>query len=188
MIKIITESEELSDEEKLIIKRYTAGGYKHINAQADEYLSGIPSERAFSKTGSDLYDIIENNKTKFKILYRIEAVDGFKVDNDIVSSPFREGQIIKWGLRSTSISERFIAKAARGEDRNLPFVGYDWGSKIVFRLRDEYGLDISELSKYKYQQEVLVSGEFEVVNSGSIESIGGEDVIVVDLRSRQNRY
>ena len=154
MIKIVRETRELTDDEISIIKRYSSGLYKHLNSQADEYLSGIPTDSVvFSKSGESLYNLVNESDTRFDTLYRIEKVDGFKVDeyNTVVESPYKKGSIIKWGLRSTSTSEKFIARAARKGDENLPFVGGNWGSKIVFRLKNEYGLDISSLSNYKYQ-------------------------------------
>ena len=91
-------------------------------------------------------------------------------------------------MRSTSKSDKFIGKAAAGKDKNLQFVGEDdLNTKVVYRLRDETGLDVSKISPYKSQQEVIVSGNFEVVTTGTVADVGGERVILVDIkRTRYN--
>jgi hypothetical protein len=114
----------MTDELKGVVERYTTGGYKSINAQADLYLSGTPKEKAFSKTGEMLFDTVNKSQQSFESLYRIENVEGFVLDgNRIISSPLHQGQELTWGLRSTSKSEKFVSRAALGQDKNLPFVG-----------------------------------------------------------------
>ena len=176
--------QNLSDEAKDVVKRYTTGGYKSINEQADLYLSGTPREKAFSKSGSTLFDAVNSSAEKFDTLYRIETSSGFVVkDSKVISSPLKEGEQITWGLRSTSKSDKFIGKAAAGKDKNLQFVGEDdFNTKVVYRLRDEIGLDVSKISPYKSQQEVIVSGIFEVVTTGTVTDVGGERVILVDIK------
>lgn len=179
--------QNLSDEAKDVVKRYTTGGYKPINEQADLYLSGTPREKAFSKSGSTLFDAVNSSTEKFDTLYRIETSSGFMVkDGKVVSSPLKEGDQITWGLRSTSKSDKFIGKAAAGKDKNLQFVGEDdFNTKVVYRLRDETGLDVSKISPYKSQQEVIVSGNFEVVTTGTVTDVGGERVILVDIKRKR---
>lgn len=176
----------LSNNEKEVIKRYTSGGYKSINQQADEFLLGTPKDKAFSKSGEMLYDAVNSSNEKFDVLYRIEANNGFKIiDGKIVETPFKKGDEIVWGLRSTSKDKKFIEKAASGKDKNLQFVGKDdINTKIIFRMQEETGLDVSKISQYKSQQEVIVSGRFEVVSTGKIDKIGNEDVIIVDIKRK----
>ena len=181
------DSVKISDEAKDVAKRYTTGGYKSINEQADLYLSGIPREKAFSKSGSILFDAVNSSTEKFDTLYRIETSSGFVVkDGKVISSPLKKGDQITWGLRSTSKSDKFIGKAAAGKDKNLLFVGEDdFNTKVVYRLRNETGLDVSKISPYKSQQEVIVSGNFEVVTTGTVSEVGGEKVILVDIKRRR---
>ena len=183
----LKDSVKISDEVKDVVKRYTTGGYKSINEQADSYLSGTPREKAFSKSGSTLFDAINSSTEEFDTLYRIETSSGFVVKNGkVISSPLKEGAQITWGLRSTSKSDKFIGKAAAGKDKNLQFVGEDdFNTKVVYRLRNETGLDVSKISPYKYQQEVIVSGNFEVVTTGTVSDVGGEKVIIVDIKRRR---
>lgn len=179
-------AQNLSDEAKDVVKRYTTGGYKSINEQADSYLSGMPREKAFSKSGSTLFDAVNSSTEEFDTLYRIETSSGFMVkDGKVISSPLKEGEQITWGLRSTSKSDKFIGKAAAGKDKNLLFVGEDdFNTKVVYRLRDETGLDVSKISPYKSQQEVIVSGNFEVATTGTVTDVGGEKVILVDIKRK----
>ena len=172
----------MSDELKKVIKNYTTGNYKAINEQADTYLSGVPKEKAFAKSGELLFNAVNEAEQVFDSLYRIESIDGFEISDDkISSSPFKQGQELTWGLRSTSTSEKFISKAANGKDKNLPFVGGDdVKNRTVFKLKNERGLDASSISPYK-QSEVIVSGKFKVVNTGKIVNINGTKVIEVEI-------
>lgn len=172
-----------SDDLTAAIKRYTTGGYKTFNEQADNFLSGKePKDKAFSKPGVTIFDAVTSSTEKFDTLYRIESAEDYGDIGEDGFNPFEEGQKLTWGLRSTSTSEKFIAKAAKGLDENLPFVGGDsYVDSVVFRLRDEKGLDVSKISPFD-QSEVIVSGEFEVVNTGTVEKIAGKEVFIVDVQ------
>ena len=176
----------LSEEAKNAIFRYTTGGYKNFNAQADAYLNGADKEKAFSKSGLEVYEAVSNSNKEYDTLYRIENVEGFELDGDkVISSPFTEGEELVWGLRSTSQSEKFIAKAARGKDKNIPFVGGDnVVDRVVYKIKGAKGLDVADISPYK-QEEVVVSGKFVVVHTGKVEKIGNEKVIVVEVKMRK---
>ena len=161
----------------------SSGAYKNFNAQADAYLKGTPKEKAFSKSGEMLFDAVNASTQRFTKLFRIENLEGFEIDSDnlVVKSPLELGQELVWGLRSTSKSEKFIAKAAQGKDKNLPFVGgKDIMRRTVYRLKNETGLDVSSISPYK-QEEVIVSGKFKVM-SIAVEEIGKQPMIVIDLQ------
>jgi len=171
----------MTEELKGVIKRYTTGGYKSINAQADAYLMGTPKEKAFSKNAEALFDEVNASKQKFNALYRIERIEGFEVVDEVITkNPFEQGQELIWGLRSTSKDEKFIAQAAKGKDKNLPFVGgTDYKNKVVYRIKNATGLDVTDISPYN-QSEVIVSGKYKVSGT-SIENIGKQKVIVVDI-------
>lgn len=183
---IVTTIAVLSKEAKNAIFRYITGGYKTFNAQADAYLNGTDKEKAFSKSGLEIYEAVSNSNKEYDTLYRIENVEGFKLDGDkIISSPFTEGEELIWGLRSTSQSEKFIAKAARGRDKNIPFVGGDnIADRVVYKIKGAKGLDVADISPYK-QEEVVVSGKFVVVHTGKVEKIGNEKVIVVEVKMKK---
>ena len=175
---------EMTEELKGIIKRYTTGAYKNFNAQADAYLKGTPKEKAFSKAGEMLFNAVNASTQRFTELFRIVNLEGFEIDSDnlVVKSPLELGQELVWGLRSTSKSGKFIAKAAQGKDKNLPFVGgKDITQRTVYRLKNETGLDVTSISPYKQQEEVIVSGKFKVMSIG-VEEIGKQPMIVIDLQ------
>ena len=177
---------EFTPDQVTAIKRYTTGNHKMINEQADSVLNGVAREKAFGRSGEILFDAVNSSQEVFENLYRIESISGFSVANGrVINSPLKEGEELIWGLRSTSKSEKFISKAAQGKDKNLPFVGGEAvEDRTVYRIKNGRGLDVTEISPYN-QSEVIVSGVYEVVNSGTIEKIGGQEVIVIDLRRKR---
>lgn len=140
--------------------------YKKVNLYQNSGSQKLSDEKFEEKIklAKELSKEIDNQKETNKLLVRFERT---QVDENYkdVSKQYKVGEEVKWGIRSTSSNENYFDKVISGKDKieanslnsSYPFTYTEY--RIVGNKK---GLDISEYSQYKDQDEVLVKGKFRV--------------------------
>ncbi len=182
--------EQIDDDLQEYIKKYTDGEYRVATAYTEYIQQGLTEEEAFEKTkmyygytvddeglsrkmtekefknsieqAKKLSEAIDNQKEMNKLLIRFEKTQTDENYRDM-QHQYKEGEKIKWGIKSTSQDNNFIKKIAEGKDvikavnenSAYPYTYTEY--KIIGNKK---ALDISKYSVYPEQKEVLVLGKF----------------------------
>lgn len=168
-------TQKLEEELKSTLENYTSGKYsfyceysqgiiennENIKDKALKYNTsyGTSKEETIQKIEDTkkIIEIIENQPLKEQTLYRIEREF---LTNKI---NYKVGEIIKWGIRSTTKDNNFADKVLNGFDKGFDKKDFLNGCTI-FKIEGKIkSLDIDKYSKFD-QQEALVYGNFKVKN------------------------
>ena len=176
-----TSVKELPKEVQEALHSYTDGHYADI-CEYTQYVhaGGIPS--MFYKTREKweeqrLPNISEKDRDIAEQIYKT-IIDQPTTDNYVVrlergASNAVEGDLLNFGVRSTSSDADFIKRIENGEMEGFDFdlLGKnnngDW---TELRFVNSKKLDISDVSAYKDQKENLIAGRYKVVKTETVEA------------------
>ena len=175
---------QISEELRQTIKEYTTGNYEDICAYS-QYLANGDSDKSPSlwykskeeweekelpkiddsikESVQEITDLINTQEVSSEPLVRIERSQ----------NPAKEGDILDFGIKSTSASEDFVKQTADG---NMEGIDFDLlkennnGEWTEYRFVNSKSLDISSMSEYPDQNERLVCGQYKVVNTEVIKA------------------
>jgi len=177
--------EDLSEELQKTLYDYTDGKYEDIcsysqyleNGDKDISPSGFVSSKEKwerdrlpdidAKTreqAKKIAETIKNQPTTDEKLWRIERE----------TTPGKEGDVLTFGIKSTSASSDFVSATTSGEMEgfsNFDFLGKsNTGAWTEYRFANSKSLDISQISKYPDQNERLICGNYKIVKTETIEA------------------
>jgi SPP1 gp7 family putative phage head morphogenesis protein len=173
--------EDLSDRLQDTIIQYTDGEYGDI-CEYSQYLqtgdkqkvslftdtktwieNKLPTISEEAKNNAkEILDVIKNQPSSTSPLCRIE-----RGVSDLV-----EGDTCTLGIRSASQDMELADKIFASKMNGLEFEHFN-GNFTEYVFQNSKGLNISSISKYQDQQEILVAGKYRVIKTELIENIKG---------------
>lgn len=190
----------ISDDMKRILEGYTKGRYGFICTYAqrivdkDEALKSDTLKYRISPEDDKeqkirdtemLLQAICSQPLEYQELYRIERTTWYDK-----AGGYKEGDILTWGIRSTSRDPSFVDRVVDGHDDGMEFDD-SYGNPmdyISYRIKGKVrSLDISPYSRFN-QSESLVSGCFRVESVKVHDYFGTWKKREEDIDSRVSAY
>lgn len=170
----------LTEDNEQTLREYTAGQYKYECGYADALLIDDEKERQSALDYLHQYQVgwyeeekgiefLEQQTREILETINSQPIDDiplFRIERRSINKemPFKEGDEISWGIRSTTRDENFITRVRNNEEEGFEEAFHDDLAPYIYEIiGDKKHLNIAEYSEFN-QAESLVSGKFKVLS------------------------
>jgi len=172
----------IAGEELNSIREYTGPTYKNIRSYQNE---GKGCNEKITKHMTNLSRALERAPKYEGEVYRGIAFTSKKKLVEFVASVQKEGFLTEKGFTSTSTSKSVATKFTKKQKTNSFEAGLQQEKSILIKLKTKTGVDISDVSSYPKEKEVLIKPpskwKLSRVTSASIPSVVGGKMTVLEM-------